>query len=543
MLDTGVLADRLKKRLAERPERSVVTVCGARIAQPDQSLTGRELHQAASAMSADLTSRYGGRSGPLALVMPCSLEFVVTLFGAIYAGITVTALAPPRPGLAASRFARIVRDCAPSAILCPDDWRPRIDAALAGTDEVRDAGPSSIRASMAADKAAILQYTSGSTRSPKAVMVSQANVVANGTFTNSAWGMDENEVFLSWLPHFHDLGLMSILYPILSGGRTILLDPLAMIQRPERWLRLISEHRVTMSGGPAFAFAHCLSNVSESQCEGLDLSSWRSAFCGAEPVPSSLLAAFRERYAPHGLNPEAVFGTYGLAEFTLMVAGETPRPGAERPVAPDGCGDVEPCRIGSAMRDNLRLVDADSRRCAPAGQAGEIWVRGPSVALGYRNDPAETQATFGAVLADDGSDGWLRTGDIGLIQDDWLYVTGRLKDLLFANGRKIPATDVEWLAGEQDDALNPMAATALMADELVSGKAVLLIERRRRAVIVDEAAVREAICRAVAGAWAIELTEVRFVPSGALPRTTSGKIQRRIIAAAWREGRLDEVLQ
>jgi acyl-CoA synthetase (AMP-forming)/AMP-acid ligase II len=537
MHDAGVLADRLKERLVERPDRAVVTVCGGRSAQPDQSLTGRELHQAASAMSEDLISRHGGKSGPLALVMPCGLEFVVTLFGAIYAGITVTALAPPRPGLAASRFARIVQDCAPSAVLCPDDWRPRIDAALAAAD----VGPAAIT-KMATGHPAVLQYTSGSTRSPRAVMLSGTNIVANAELANTTWGMNQDGVFLSWLPHFHDMGLMGgILYPVLAGGRTMLLDPLHMIQRPERWLRLISEHGVTMSGGPAFAYSHCLDHVTEAHCQGLDLSRWTSAFCGAEPVPRALMDAFRTRFQPYGLDPDAVFGSYGLAEHTLMVAGGNPPRGGDRPDPPEGCGEIEPCRIAPEMDAMLRLVDPATGRRVAAGDPGEIWLRGPSVAQGYRSEPAETAATFDAALADE--DGpWLRTGDIAVRTGDWLYVTGRLGDLLFAQGRKIPATDVEWLAGEQDPALNPMAAAAFAPDEMATGRAVLLIELKRRARMADAPAAGERIRRAVAGAWGIELTHVRILPSGALPRTSSGKVRRREVADAWRSGQLTQVL-
>ncbi|NJC39835.1 acyl-CoA synthetase (AMP-forming)/AMP-acid ligase II [Brevundimonas alba] len=553
----GVLAEELRRRLLERPDHPVVTVCGARASQATGVFSGLDLHEAALERSAVLSRAFSPAHGPLALVMPCGADFVAMLFGAIYAGFTVTALAPPRPGVPAARFAAIVRDCAPVAILCPEDWRGRVETALAGAElaaPVVDLSTvSGLRPRCASDEPApvgeeppaILQYTSGSTRAPKAVKLSGANIVANAELANDTWGMDERGVFLSWLPHFHDMGLMGgILYPILAGGRTVLLDPLHMIQRPERWLRLIGEHGVTMSGGPAFAYSHCLEQVTDEQCVGLDLSSWTSAFCGAEPVPAALMNAFRARFGPYGLKPDAVFGSYGLAEYTLMAAGGNPALDADKGAPPAGCGDIEPCRVAPAMRENLRLVDPDTRRGVGEGQAGEIWLRGASVAVGYHNEPAETEATFRAVLADDETSGtWLRTGDIAVRQGDWLYVTGRLKDLLFANGRKVPATDVEWLAGEQDSALNPMAAAALMPDELDTGKAVLLIELKRRARVADEPSAGELIRRAVAGAWGIELNEIRILPSGTLPRTSSGKIRRREVAEAWRAGRLDEVLQ
>ena len=551
-----MLHERLSDRLRQRGDQPVLTVCGRRSGQPDAVLSGLELHSAAQARGNALLRFRQPEDGPLALVMPCGSDFVVTLFGALYAGFTVVALAPPRPGVGTRRFNAILADARPAAILCSDGLMPRLEAAISGgvspdievvdvatlIDDGRGPVP---QGRGGPTRPVILQYTSGSTRAPKAVALSGANILANAALANGSWGLDEAGVVLNWLPHFHDLGLMGgILYPVLAGGRVVLLDPLQMIQRPERWLRLISEHRATFSGGPAFAFSHCLETVTDAQCEGLDLSCWRSAFCGAEPVPATLLAAFRDRFGPWGLNPAAVFGCYGLAEFTLMVAGGNPALSAERPSPPPGCGDIEPCRIAPEMQDDLRLVDPETRRLVASGEAGEVWVRGPSVAGGYFNEPAETAAAFDAVLVNDESVGqWLRTGDIAVRQGDWLYVTGRWKDMLFANGRKIPPTDVEWMAGEQDQALNPMAAAALMPDEFATGKAVLLIVLRRRERVADELATVTRIRRVVAGAWGIELTDIRLLPSGCLPRTSSGKIQRRLITKAWREGRLGEVLQ
>lgn len=557
----SVLADQLRDRLRRRGDRTVVTICGGRTGQADLVLSGFQLHRAATARASALLSIRRPEDGPLALVMPCGAAFVVTLMGALYAGFTIAAVAPPRPGVQTLRFNAIISDCSPTAILCSDGLAGRIEAALASAAQIGatvievetlaapqpdgSVGNSPYLVGDGESRPAILQYTSGSTRAPKAVALSGGNVVANSELANGTWGLDETGVVLSWLPHFHDLGLMGgIFYPILSGGRTVLLDPLQMIQRPERWLRLIGEHQATFSGGPSFAFAHCLENITDAQCEGLDLSSWRSAFCGAEPVPAPLLAAFRQRFRPYGLNPNAVFGCYGLAEYTLMVAGGNPGLLDDRPEAPEGCGDIEPCRIAPEMHDRLRVVNPETRRVTSPGEAGEVWVRGDSVAQGYRNEPTATAAAFDAVIAgDEATGGWLRTGDLAVRQGDWLYVTGRLKDLLFANGRKIPATDVEWLAGEQDDALNAMAAAALMSDDLTTGKAVLLIELKRRQRLADEPLTRALIQRAVAGAWGIELIDIRILPSGALPRTSSGKVQRRLLAKAWGDGSVDAVLQ
>jgi acyl-CoA synthetase (AMP-forming)/AMP-acid ligase II len=253
------------------------------------------------------------------------------------------------------------------------------------------------------------------------------------------------------------------------------------------------------------------------------------------------MAAFRARFGRYGLDPRALFASYGLAEYTLMVAGGVNDLPEERPAPPPGCAAIEPCRVAAEMRGNLRIVDPETLRPLPDGTAGEVWLRGASVAGFYLGDAAETERVFGAMLDDPADAGgregeWLRTGDIGAYADGNLYIIGRLKDLLFANGRKIPAPEVERLAAAQDPALNPMAAAAFMPDELATGTAALLIELRRRSTAIDQDAVRRRIRQAVAGTWSIDLVDIRFLAPNTLPRTTSGKIQRRLVAEDYRSG-------
>lgn len=546
---SSALAEAIFDRLDRRADDAIVTICAGRHGQADQPLTGAWLGQAAAARGASLSRRFDPAQGPLALAMPCGAEFIVTLLGALHAGFTVAPVAPPRPGPQTDRFNAIVADCRPAAILCTGGLAARLETArqragedprapVVAVEALESARPGRSRAP-ATDRPAVLQYTSGSTRAPRGVALHSDNILANALLANTTWGMDARGVMLNWLPHFHDMGLMGgILYPILSGGVTCLLDPLHMIQRPERWLRLISEKRATISGGPAFAFAHCLNNVRDEQCDGLDLSSWQKAFCGAEPVPAVLMAAFRERFARYGFAPGALFASYGLAEYTLMVAGgNADSAGASPSASPEGCEEVEPCRISEEMQDQLRIVDPNKRCAVADGVPGEIWLRGRSVARGYLGDAAETEATFAAVMKDEPGP-WLRTGDIAVRDAARLYVTGRLKDLLFANGRKIAAPEVEWLAAEQEPQLNAMAAAAVMLDGMTTGKAALLIELRRRGAKIDADAARKRIRQAVMGAWSIDLTDIRFFRTGSLPRTSSGKIQRRLAAKAFRDGEI-----
>jgi len=552
------LARSIRTCLMRRSGDALLTICAARPEQPHERLTGAALHRAALVRGQALAGAFNPADGPLALVMPCGSLFVETMIGALYAGFTIAPLARPRPGPQADRFDAIIKDCRPAAILCTEGLAARLAEARPGaggrdvpivalasaTDAVPDEALPDRAGGGGPERPAILQYTSGSTRAPRGVLLHGDAILANAALANRTWGMDESGTMLSWLPHFHDMGLMGgILYPLLAGGATALMDPLRMIQRPERWLQLIGELRATFSGGPAFAFAHCLESVSDAQCAALDLSSWRKAFCGAEPVPAALMAAFRARFAGCGLDPRAVFASYGLAEHVLMVAGGTSERPEQRPPPPPGCEAIEPCCVAAEMHDRLRIVDPETRRPLPDNVIGEIWLRGDSVAGSYLGDPEETARVFHARLDDPGDpdaigDDWLRTGDLGALRDGYLYVVGRLKDLLFVNGQKVPASDVEWLAGAQDPALNPMAAAALMPDELANGKGVLLIELRRRSHRIDEDLVRRRISRAVAGAWSIELTDIVFLAPNSLPRTTSGKVQRRLTAQAYRDDKL-----
>ncbi|MES2817841.1 MAG: AMP-binding protein [Pseudomonadota bacterium] len=480
--------------------------------------------------------------GPYVLVaaLPAGEAFLFTLLASLIGESTLVPIAQPRANDPPGSLRHRVESCGATALLCTSAQREGIETQLRTAQGTLacpvvavDAPNPTIAAIVRPRSPAvpIIQHTSGSTRFPKAVPIHAAQIHANCAMIQRLWGMDERTVMLNWLPHYHDMGLMGcILYPLLSGARSIQMSPFEMIRNPLSWLRAISDHRATFSGGPTFAFQECLTRVAEADCTDLDLSSWQRAFCGAEPVPAGLLERFRQRFGKHGLAAEAVFACYGMAEFTLFAAGEPGRHSALPASLADGA-TVEPCLLSIETRQGIRITDPRTGAALSDGESGEIWLKGASASEEYLGLPAETSQTFGNEA--DGAR-WMRTGDLGVIQGNWLSVTGRQKDIIIVNGRKIAAAEIEWLAAQQDPALNPMAAAAFMPPGAASGQAVLFIELRTgQPPRDDSAALIDRIRRAVAGAWSIELMDIRVLARGTLARTSSGKVRRQQIATTY----------
>ena len=371
---------------------------------------------------------------------------------------------------------------------------------------------------------AFLQYTSGSTAEPRGVIVTHANLVHNLADSQALAGHDRTSASVSWLPVIHDMGLIQgVLQPAFSGFPAWLMSPAAFLQRPARWLRVISSTGATISGGPNFSYELCVRRVSAAEREGLDLRRWRHAFNGAEPIRQSTLDAFHAMFAPCGFDAGAFRPCYGLAEATLLVS--------------TGFGASTACGHAPTGTE-IRIVDPHTMH--PAGHAtpGEIWVAGPGVAAGYWNQPDATASTFNARIAgcDDGP--FLRTGDLGVLREDGLHVTGRIKDILIVRGIKHFPQDIE----ETIERASPWVRAGCcavfsmpdaggdkvgVAAELETDGAVPHHDDRRVAVILN---IREA----VGAAHGIQVSAVALVAPGAIPKTTSGKLQR----FACREGLL-----
>ncbi len=538
----------IRARLQQRFDTPQVTIL-RRKADPIV-LCGRDLLARAEAMQTRWRDIFGSDRCRFVLALPAGEVFFSALLAGILGGHALVPVAIPRSGTRSGRLAHIAHDCGARAVLCVASQVASIRQSMGegapcpvvAIDEDAATGSLSLGEWPAPHipdcSPTIIQYTSGSTRLPKGVAIHDSQIISNCRLVEEVWDMNPTSCMVNWLPHYHDMGLMGgILYPLLSGGRSVQMSPLDMVRRPADWLRAISDHKATFSGGPAFAFAECLRRVRPEECVDLDLSSWIRAFCGAEPIPAGLLPEFRARFADYGLAGEAVFGCYGMAEITLFAAGA---PGSvDLPEAPTGCDAVYPCRLTDATAPLLKIVDPDTGQAISDGEQGEIWLSGPSKAATYIGLPEETARSFHATLAGEPSAGgeWLRTGDLGVIKNGLLYVNGRLKDTLIANGLKVSAAELEWLAATVSDRLNPLGAAAFMLDPVEGSGAVLLIELRSgRDLPEDHAEIRQAIERLVAGEWGIQLQDLRILPRGHLERTTSGKIRRQAIAEAYRSG-------
>ena len=513
-------------------------------------LTFAELDARARALAAWLQQQQPAGERAL-LLYPPGLDFVVAFFACLYAGVVAVPSYPPapaRPGRGQPRLRSIVEDAAPRFVLTTAGLAPRVEALTGelpglGAAErlVTDDLPGCLEEAWSApvlppDTVAFLQYTSGSTSDPKGVMVSHGNLLHNEEVIRTACGHDERSTFVSWLPMYHDMGLIGgVLQPLYAGASCVLMAPVAFLQRPVRWLRAIAQWRGHTSGAPDFAYDLCVRKIPPEQRAGLDLSSWRIAFDGSEPVRARTLAAFTEAFAPCGFRPEAFFPCYGLAEATLIVSGRradsAPTNGA-RPVV--GCG---PAGLGI----DVAIVDPERLEEVELETVGEIWVAGPSVARGYWNRPDLTAGTFGTRLP--GRHGrFLRTGDLGFLRDGELFVTGRLKDLIIVRGRNHYPQDLELTAADSHPALRGGAGAAFAVEtESGEGVAVVLEVDVRRKPDLQE--VLSAVRQALAEEHEVPVQAVLLVRPGAVAKTTSGKVQRGLCQQRFLDGLFEPVAE
>jgi acyl-CoA synthetase (AMP-forming)/AMP-acid ligase II len=515
------------------------------------SLTYGELDYAAR-MLAQRLQQLGAEGERVLLLYPHGLDFVIALFGCFYAGaVAVPALPATRSEQSSERLQAILADATPRFVfttemyadsVADDTLHVEITHELFAVDQ--SASPSSwVPSAVDPDAICMLQYTSGSTGDPKGVMLTHANILHNQEMILGCFEHSPESVVVSWLPVYHDMGLIGMLMqPLFVGNRCILMSPMAFMQRPLRWLQAITKYRATTSGGPNFAYEACVDRIKPEDCADLDLSSLEIAYSGAEPIRVETLDRFSDRFEACGFRRQAFYPCYGLAEATLLVTGGRKMAALRllevnsgilesehRAVAARGT-DAGRVLVGcgsSPSRQALRIVNPDTHEVLADGLVGEILVAGPCIAKGYWNRPRASREIFDARIDGDDTRAYLRTGDLGFLLEGELYVAGRLKDVLIIRGRNHYPQDIEATAESCHAALRPAGSAAILVERGGGERLVLVMEmRREHKEKPDVTAIAGEVRQGVTQGHGLQAASVVLLKSGTLPRTTSGKIRR-----------------
>lgn len=569
--------------LAERaylsPDRVAFSILDAQLDER-LSITYAQLHIEACGIAQRLLAITSGKRCQALISCKSEEAFIASIYGCLYAG--VTAVPASLPSARKSRGERLVSilEQSDAAIVVTDDPDVLQDLAQLASASVEglcwqtlpvaptftggaadgEALPGLV-ASM--DEPAFIQFTSGSTTRSRGAVITHRNIVANMRTMALALRIEPNQISVNWCPLYHDMGLIANVFLAATlGNRNYMIPPLLFLQKPVRWLRAISKYRANISAGPNFAYEECLARVSDDEVRTLDLSSWHLALNGAEPVRAATLQRFAGRFGAVGFSPNAFLPCYGLAENTLWVAGRGVGSGAKvlsinsaaladrrftvTNANATGCIQLVSCGpVGSGV--TVAIVDPDTCHRLEAGSVGEIWIRGASVAQGYWHNPEATSATFSGLLValgngeSENQGRWLRTGDLGALYQDELYLCGRIKDLMIVRGKNYYAHDIEHLVQEIDDRLVRGGGVAFSVEQ-DGVETVHLVQEVRREVfrqgIPKDAENR--LATAVTTRYGVKIQSFHFVKPGTLPRTTSGKLQRTAVKAAFRQPLLDE---
>lgn len=535
-----------------------------------------EIDQKSRAIAATLQQSVAAGTRAL-LVYPPGLDFIAAFVGCLYAGVIAVPAYPPQPARlerTLPRLRAIAQDAGIAVVLCTGAiaamW-PALRKDAPELAQVRMLATDGVDLSLAdawreppigPDTLAFLQYTSGSTATPKGVMVRHCNLLHNLAYLNECEGNDAASCGVSWLPVYHDMGLIEgVLLPAFGRYPAYLMAPTAFLQGPVRWLNAISRYRATNSGGPNFAFDLCARKVTAEQRRQLDLSCWRVAYDGAEPIRQGTLANFARTFAGCGFRAESIRPTYGLAEATLLV---TTSPRHTRPttrtvdaaalandrvveIAQPGPAAVTLVACGSPLNEtSVTIVHPHERVRKPQGEVGEIWIGGPGVAGGYWRRPEETERVFGARLADSGEGPFLRTGDMGFIWRGELFITGRIKDTIIIRGRKLYPQDIEFTVESAHPAIRRGCSAAFSVTEGDAERLVVALEVDGKAAAPpadarppDPREVIDGVREAVAERHEVQVYGVLLLAPGNLPKTSSGKCQRFACRAGFQDGTLE----
>ena len=527
--------------------------------KPSEPLTYEALDRQAKAIAAQL-QQYGAEGERALLLYPQGLEVIAAFCGCLYAGVVAIPVPPPESGRlkrTLPRLRSIVKDANATIALTTASIFELIETVkdeFPEFEQMRWINTAQIDLNLAQqwsdpevhpDQLAYLQYTSGSTSTPKGVMLTHYNLMYHCSYLKQACGYDSESVSVTWMPYFHDYGLVEgMMVPLYNGHPCYVMSPFAFIKRPLNWLRNITQYQGTHSQAPNFAYDLCIRRIKPKQIAELELSSWQAAGNAAEPINPQVMAKFVETFSPCGFKWETFAPSYGLAENTLLA---TTKPKATKPVflavetaameqnrvvvanyeetagirIVAGCGK-KVCDTDIAIVDPEKMI-----RCAE-DEVGEIWIKDPSVAQGYWQRPEVTKATFCAYLQEDTKEGpFLRTGDLGFIHEGELFITGRIKDLIIVRGTNHYPQDIEWSVQELHPALRADYGAAFSIEDKGQERLVVVQEVERRSGEIDTDSIIADIRQEIAEQHEIQVYGVVLAKPGNILKTASGKIQRR----------------
>ncbi len=583
-----LITERLRSHAAHTPDRLAYTFL--RDDGKIDEITYGELEQRSRALAATLARRAAVGERAL-LLYPAGLEFIIVYFACLFAGLIAVPATIPHKTRASRRLKGLLDDADPALILTRSDCEPAIRASLAlvgaemrtclSTDNIALSDDLSGLPEINESMLAFLQYTSGSTAMPKGVEITHRNIASNAESIRQGFGFTPATVMVSWLPLFHDMGLIgSVVSPMYAGFHCVLMAPAAFLKNPILWLDAISNYRGTCAGAPNFGWDYCAKKITDEQKGRLDLSHLEVAYNGSEPIRASTLRNFIAAFGRCGMRPSALFPCYGMAETTLFVSGgplgtepqvrtvsKSLLEGNQiRDVAPGG-DDARDIVSSGTIASSTSVVIVDPETCLPVSsqRVGEVWVAGPGVARGYWNKPEETAAAFGACLASTGAGPYLRTGDLAFMRDGELFITGRLKDLIIINGRNVYPQDVEEVIERSIDFIEPNMCAAFSVEIDFQERLAIVAEANRSLVrAAQQLAARDPsnkaeqlrakddylgkieamahnICKVIGQQFDVSVSSIVFVKPGTFPRTTSGKVQRTRCRDMALQGQLEVV--
>ena len=579
-IKAATLVDVLRNRAMEQPHQTIYNflVDG----ETEQiSLTYGQLEQKAKAIAAYLQSVCSPQDRVL-LLFPAGLDYITAFFGCLYAGVIAIPAYPPRPNRSLNRIYNILQNAQTNIALTTSETVQSLSRQLENTPELQDLRwitTDTIDNDLATywhephldeDSIAFLQYTSGSTAEPKGVKIAYRNLLHNLEAIHRCFRHSTQSRGVIWLPPYHDMGLIGgVLQPLFGDFPVTLMSPLMFLQNPLRWLKAISRDRATTSGGPNFAYDMCVRKFKPEQLRGLDLSSWQVAFNGAEPINHETLNSFAETFAPYGFNYSAFYPCYGMAEATLIISGgskntavvtKTVRGKALEQNKIAIADDKEPhphtlVSCGRSLFDQkLAIANPETLVSCNAGEVGEIWVSGASIAQGYWRQPQISEATFNAYLKDTNEGPFLRTGDLGFISEGELFFTGRLKDMIVIKGRNHYPQDIEKTVQETTSWIRPSCVASFSIELQGEEKLVVLAEVERTywsknrskdsngSTAKDMISVKDLtqlIRREISKNHDLQTHSTLLLKPGSLPKTSSGKIQRHACRAEFLANNLE----